>query len=441
MTPSANFATLDRNDRIVFTPEPRWVLHARVLWTHRRMLAKVTGISLLISFAIASAIPKQYKSTTSIMPPDQQSSSAMMLAALSGRLGSLGALGSLAGGLTGAHSSADLFIDLLRSGTVSSHLIDRFNLQHVYRKRYRIDTAKHLAHLTKITEDKKSGVITIEVEDTDRERARNLAQGYLDELNQLVVQTNTSAAHRERVFIEQRLHTVQADLEGAELKLSRFSSDSNAIDIKEQTRAMVDAGAHVQAELIVEQSGLQSLKQIYGDANIRVRETEARISSLQAQLARMTGSSAGPIGESQLKSGSNGEQNSDSAELYPPLRALPLLAVPYADLYRRVQVQEAVFQLLTQQYETARIEQAKDVPPVNVIDPPGIPEKKSFPPRVWVTLLLTFVTVACTSTTLLARHYWFALSDTDPRKELAAEVILVLRRRTRMFFAFGRGAV
>ena len=440
MTPSTAFATHDRDDPIVLAPEPRWVLHARVLWTHRRMLAKVTGISFLISFAIAFAIPKQYKSTTSIMPPDQQSSSAMMLAALAGHLGSLGALGSLAGGLTGAHSSADLFINLLRSGTVSSHLIDRFNLQHVYRKRYRIDTAKHLAHLTKITEDKKSGVITIEVEDTDRERARNLAQGYLDELNQLVMQTNTSAAHRERVFIEQRLHTVQEDLEDAELKLSQFSSDSNAIDIKEQTRAMVDAGARVQAELIVEQSGLEALKQIYGDGNIRVRESEARISSLQARLAHMTGSPAGPISENQPGSGSNAEQNSDSTELYPPLRALPRLAVPYADLYRRVQVQEAVFQLLTQQYESARIEEAKDVPPVIVIDPPGIPEKKSFPPRLWVTLLLTFLTVACTSATLLARHYWLAISDGDPRKEFATEVIPVLRRRARMFFVFGRGA-
>jgi uncharacterized protein involved in exopolysaccharide biosynthesis len=103
-------------------------------------------------------------------------------------------------------------------------------------------------------------------------------------------------------------------------------------------------------------------------------------------------------------------------------------------------VQEAVFQLLTQQYETARIEEAKDVPPVNVIDLPGIAEKKSFPPRLWVTLFLTFFAFACTSVFLLTRHYWFAISDDDPRKELAAEVVPVLRRRVRSIFALGRGA-
>ncbi len=143
-----------------------------------------------------------------------------------------------------------------------------------------------------ITEDKKSGVITIVVEDRSRVRARDLAQGYLDELNNLVTQTNTSTAHRERVFIEQRLSAVRTNLEDAELQLSQFSSKSSAIDIQEQTRAMVDAGARVQAELLVEQSGLQSLRQIYGDGNVRVRETEARIASLQDELAKMTGSSA-----------------------------------------------------------------------------------------------------------------------------------------------------
>ena len=101
----------------------------------------------------------------------------MMLAALAGHSEGLGSLSGLASGLLGAHSSTDLFMELLHSSSVSDHLIDRFNLQQVYHKRYRIDTAKRLAHNTKITADKKSGVITIEVEDTDPARARDLAKG------------------------------------------------------------------------------------------------------------------------------------------------------------------------------------------------------------------------------------------------------------------------
>jgi uncharacterized protein involved in exopolysaccharide biosynthesis len=440
MTPNASYATVERDEPIRLAAQPRWVVHAGLLWKHRRMLARVTAISLVVSLGIAFAIPKQYTAVTSIMPPDQQSSSALTLAALSGHLGNLGALSSLVGGLPGSHSSAELFIDLLRSGTVSDHLIDRFNLQHVYFKRYRVDAAKRLAHLTKITENKKSGVITIEVEDTDRERARDMTQAYLDELNQLVTRTSTSAARRERVFIEERLHQVKASLEDAEMNLSQFSSNTSAIDIKEQTRAMVDAGARVQAQLMVEQSSLQSLRQIYGDGNVRVRESEARISSLQAQLAKMTGSSAPLPAADAHNPGTNSDSTGDKAALYPPLRQLPRLAVPYADLYRSVQVQEAVFQLLTQQYETARIEEAKDVPAVNVIDPPGIPEKKSFPPRLLLSLLLTLLSFASAASFILLRHYWSAMAQGDPRRELAGEVLPVLRHRVRSILRLQRGA-
>jgi capsule polysaccharide export protein KpsE/RkpR len=421
--------------------QPNWAVRATLLWKHRRILIRVTAISLVVSLCIAFAIPKRYKAVTRIMPPDQQGSGAMMLAALTARAGSgLGALSSLAGGLLGARTTTALFIDLLHSGTVSGHLIDRFDLKHVYHKRYRIDTAKRLARNTSITDDKKSGVITIEVEDTSPARARDLAQGYLDELNKLVVQTSTSSAHQERVFIEQRLHAVEADLERAQLDLSEFSSRNSTIDIKEQTRAMVDAGARVQAELLVAQSGLESLRQLYGDGNVRVRETRARIATLQDELAKMTGSAAPLPQDAATVGGPASETASDKQELYPPLRQLPRLAVPYADLYRRVRVQETVFELLTQQYEMARIEEAKDVPVVSVIDPPGLPEKKSFPPRLLVALLLTAISFAVTSALILFNERWLKMDPDDPRKALASEVLSVLRKRTRSLLTSGRGA-
>lgn len=442
-------ATLDQVEAVA-EASPRWLIHAAILWQHRRALARLTALSLLVSLAVAFLIPKQYKSSASIMPPDPPNPSAAMLAALAGHLGGVGAL-SLASALPGGHSSGELFIDLLRSGTVSDHLIDRFDLQHVYHKRYRVDTAKRLARLTKITENKKSGVITIEVEDTSRERARALTQAYLDELNRLVVRTNTSSAHRERVFIEQRLHDVQASLEDAEIRLSRFASDSTAIDIKEQTHAMLDAGSRTQAELMIEQSSLDGLRQMYGDSNVRVRESEARIASLQAQLSRMAGSSSANAADSAADPPRNESGDAtrtaprnaalvrDPAPLYPSLRQLPQLAVPYADLYRSVQEQEILSQLLAQQYETARIEEAKDIPAVNIIDSPGLPEKKAFPPRLLLALLLTFLSFAAASSFLLVRHYWISRSPLDPRRQFAHDVASVLRRRLGFVLPPARG--
>jgi uncharacterized protein involved in exopolysaccharide biosynthesis len=430
---------IEKNEQTLAVQQAHWAVRTMLLWKHRRMLARVTIISLIVSLGIAFVIPRRYKSGASIMPPDQQSSGAMMLAALASHSASLGGLGGIAGSLLGGHTTTAIFIDMLKSGTVSGRLIDRFNLQHVYRKRYRIDAAKHLAHCTSIMENKKSGVITIEVQDENPARARDLAQGYLDELNKLLTRTSTSAAHRERVFIEQRLRTVRADLERAQLELSDFSSRTSTVDIKEQTHAMVDAGARLQGELLVAKSGLESLRQIYGDGNVRVRETEARIASLQRELNKMTGSSA-PLIQKVAGEGSAASDLGDKGELYPPLRQLPRLAVPYADLYRQVRIQETVYELLTQQYEMARIEEAKDVPVVSVIDSPGVPEKKSFPPRLLLTLGLTFLSFIATATWILARDHWSKFDPSDPLKLLADEVLPVLRKRSHTIFASWRGA-
>src|SRR5580692_2012961 len=394
---------------------PNWVTNVAVLWDRRRTLLHVAAIALGLSLVIAFVIPKRYESTARIMPPENSNSGTAMLAALAGRsLGGLDGLGSLAASFLGAHGTSALFVDLLRSSTVTGDLIDRFGLQKAYHKRYRVDTAKYLARHTSIADDKKSGVITVTVTDTDPRRARDLAQGYLDELNMLVNRTSTSSAHRERMFIERRLDAVKNELEHAQEALSDFSSTHSTIDIHEQTRAMVDAGAKVEGELVATQGELDSLRQIYGDSNIRVRSAEARIADLKRVLAKMGGTSE------QLSPAGGTAESGDSTtgtvadELYPPLRQLPRLAVPYADLYRTVKVQETVFELLTQQYELARIEEAKDVPVVSVIDPPGVPEMKYFPKRKTLIIVLTILSFIFTGVFVLLRNSWNRVAGDDP---------------------------
>ena len=398
-----------------------WAVRALFLWGHRRLLIRVTAISLLLSVVLSFfVIPKSYTAVATIMPPDSGSAGSMLISALSSK-GGLGALGGLASSLLHDHSSTALYVSLLESGNIADHLINRFDLRKVYHKRYYVDAAKHLAHETKISDDKKSGVITVKVEDVDPVRARDLAQAYLDELNRLVNQTSTSSARQERIFIEQRLHSVQNDLENAQIQLSDFSSKNTTVDITAQTRAMVDVGARLEGEIVAERSGLESLRQVYTDDNPHVQQVEARIGVLQNELNKLAGSSTSAVPS---------ESSPQSAgELYPPLRQLPRLAVRYTDLYRRVKVEEAIFELLTQQYEMARLEEAKDVPVVRVIDSPGIPEKKSFPPRVILSGVLTLLAFAATAAFLLLREGWANVDNGDPRKRLAEAVTGSIRRR------------
>jgi capsule polysaccharide export protein KpsE/RkpR len=380
----------------------------------------------VIAFGLVFLIPKEYQATARIMPPEHSGSDTAMFAALAGRALGADGLGSLAASLLGAHNSGALFVDLLRSGSVTGHIIDRFQLMSAYNARYRLDAAKRLARRTAILQDKKSGIITITVTDNDPVKARDMAQAYLDELNILVNRTSTSSAHQERMFIERRLETVKRDLDRAELAMSDFSSTHTTIDIREQTRATVDAASKLEAELVVTQGELKSLQQIYGDQNVRVRAAEARLANLKREMGKLGGTSADlPLDADHTSQNDTSAGDPDPIS-YPSLRQLPRLAVPYANLYRTVRVQQNVFELLTQQYEVARIQEAKDIPVVSVIDAPGIPEKKSFPRRKLLTLIMTFIVVAATSVWLILREHWNHLSVHDPRRIFASEVFATL---------------
>jgi uncharacterized protein involved in exopolysaccharide biosynthesis len=390
---------------------PNWVINLGTLFDRRRFLFRTAIVSLLVSGIFAFVLPKQYESTARIMPPDNAGNSTAMLAALAGRAsGGLGGLGSAAGALLGGRSSSALFIELLQSRSVADKIIDRFHLQEVYSKRYRIDTVKYLAKRTAVTEDKKSGVVTLTVTDVDPERSRAIAQTYLDELNSAVTRSNTSSARREREFIEKRLVSVRAELQDAQVALSAFSSTNTTLDIKEQTHAMVDAASRLQAQKIVGESELASLTQIYGDDNVRVRAARARIVELQHELKQMSGSGSAAT-------------DAVAADDYPSLRQLPRLAVPYANLYRRVRIEETVYELLSQQYEMARIGEAKDTPIVSVIDAPQLAEKKSSPARLLLILALTSVSLLAASAYVLIRNWWDQIDSSDPKKELAQRMV------------------
>jgi Chain length determinant protein len=128
MSPTVMTSSPHETEQVLAAPPANWVIHATLLWKYRQTLARVTVVALIVSLGIAFIIPKRYKAVTSIMPPDQQGSGAMLLAALAGRSGGLGGLGGLAGGLFSGHPTTALYENLLESGTVGGHLIDRFHL-------------------------------------------------------------------------------------------------------------------------------------------------------------------------------------------------------------------------------------------------------------------------------------------------------------------------
>jgi uncharacterized protein involved in exopolysaccharide biosynthesis len=395
----------------------------RLLWEQRRFLLRWTVIGLVVSLVVTFLIPSRYEATTELMPPDNQSgggAAALLAAAATGRSGSGSGLAGLAGDLLGTKNSGALFVGILSSRTVQDRLVEEFDLRREYWDSKMEDARTDLAKHTGVTEDRKSGIISVSVWDHNPQKAAAMAGAYVKELDRLVAQVSTSAARRERIFLEDRLHAVKQDLDASAVKFSEFASKNTAIDIPAQGKAMVEAAANLQGQLIFAESELHGLEAIYTDQNVRVKALRARVSELRSQLGKLGG-----------ESGSAGALTSKSdPSQYPSIRQLPVLGVTYADLYRRTKIQETVFELLTQQYELAKVQEAKEIPSVKVLDAAVVPTKKSFPPRGAFTAVgaVLFFLGACAW--IFANRTYAAIDPQDPRKLLAEEVALTLKARS-----------
>ncbi len=370
-------------------------------------------IGTVLSIALALLLPKRYEATARLMPPDNQVNP--ILSMLMGGMGDKLA-GVASSGLLGMKTTGGLFVGVLGSRTIEDKLIEKFDLRKVYGDDYWEDARKDLEAHTQVEEDKKSGIIAIKVRDKDADRASKMAAAYVEELNRLLAEVSTSSARRERIFIEGRLKDVTADLNAASEKFSRFASKNSALDIKEQTVVMVGAAADLQGQLIAAQSELQGLSQIYGPENVRVRAVNAKIASLRRELQKM----AGPT---------DPDKSDQPDALYPSIRKLPLLGVEWANLYRDTKVQEKVLELLTQQYEMAKIQEVKETPAVKVLDEPVKPQKKVWPPRRGIVLGGLLFSVLIAFGWLLLTKRWAETPESAPGKQFILTVIGVLRLR------------
>jgi len=293
-------------------------------------------------------------------------------------------------------------------------LVERFDLKNYYEERLLEDACKDLDGDTHILENPKNGQISITVLAKSPVLASKIAQGYVDELDHLVELDSTSEARRERIFLEGRLKELKQDLDDSSKALSQFATENTALDVASQGKAMIDSSLRLQAELASARSAEAGLQQEYSEDNVRVRAANARIEELQRQLNIINGQS----GKGALRA------DIDQSGL-PSISALPSLGANYEDLARRVKVDEAVWENLTKQYEMAKVQEAKEIPVVRVLDRANIPERRTSPVRRAIVMsgaMLSFL-IACISVNVA--FYWETMDVEDERKKLVLDAVHV----------------
>ena len=351
-----------------------------VLLKRKKMIFLIVFFAIVLSVIVSLSLPKMYTATARILPPQESGSGLSGLLSQGG-----GVLGGLAGSLMGGKTTSDLYVGILKSRTVADILIKKFNLKDLYDNKYKEDVYKKLAKRTSIQVSRKDQIISISVEDRDPRRAADMANIYVDALDRINRSVNITEGHRKRVFLETRLKEVKKDLSGAETDLKEFQENYKVVAIEEQARAAIEGAARIKGEIIAAQTELEVLKEFGTEKQNEAIMLKSRISELSNQLAKIE---VGNPGKDILQLGKIDKENSN---FYIPFNELPALGMQLARLMRQAKIQEKVFELVTSQYELAKIEEAKDVNTIQILDRAVPPERKSKPKRRLIVMLSTVI--------------------------------------------------
>lgn len=326
----------------------------------KRLVAAVTGVGAILGLAIALLIPPTFTARTTLLPPQQSQSASSAVAA------SLGALAATAG-LAGAFKAPEeLYVGLLKSDSVANDLVQRFNLKDRYDAKLAQDARRALADRVRFTPDRKSSLITVEVDDKDPAFAAQLANAYVEELRKLMTRIAVTDAQQRRLYFEQQIEKSKADLARAEMAVKQAQEKSGLISLDAQTQTSIATAAQLRAQIVAREVQVRSLQPYAGPENPELRRLLSELAGLRSQLAKIEN---GP-GEAAVANGPDGAQ-----------------ALANVRVFRELKYQEAIYSAMLQQLQLAKADEARDAPLIQQVDAAQPPERKSKPRRAVIVLV------------------------------------------------------
>jgi tyrosine-protein kinase Etk/Wzc len=335
-----------------------------VLAKRKLMIVGVTVAAAIVSIVYTLLQPDIYTAATRVLPPQQSQS------AVAGLLGQLGGLGGMAGGSLGIKNPNDLYVAMLKSRTIADNIISRFDLRALYKTSTSSATRAALAGNSTITAGK-DGLITIEFDDYQPQRAAAIANAYVAELDKLTQTLAVTEAARRRLFFERQLQQAKTGLMQAEIAARTALANAGVAMVGEQGKSIIESTARLRAQATAKEVQIAAMKGYASDRNPELFQAQQELAAIRLQLAKLEGATARGGG---VESGKGDVQGMKSASLL-----------------RDMKYNEALFELLAKQYELAKIEEAKDAAIVQVVDPAIPPDRKSKPKRSEVVIAFTLV--------------------------------------------------
>lgn len=339
-----------------------------LLFARRKLLVVTAFVGAVAATTYAFLAPKWYMATLTVVQSQQsQNNAAMSLAS------------KLPVSLDMIPTDVMRIQAVLTSASVTDQVIDKFKLDAYYGTDYRELTRKTLWSHCSTGVDRKAGVVSLSCEDTDPKRAMQLAEYFGEVGNQVFGRVSVSSAREERVFLESQVEKARQDVDDSSKKLRDFQEAHKIIDLPEQSKAVISAMASIKGELISKQLELSYLTSFSARTEASVVQLQQQIAIMQSKLKQLEDAeqlslAAGSAGSAHAGSGSD-------SEFFPGAMSVPALRLQLEDLMREQKIRETVFSLMTQRYEMARVDEARDTSTFQILDHPTLPTHQSRPKK------------------------------------------------------------
>lgn len=365
----------------------------------KRLIGIATGAVALGALIVALLLTPIFTARTTLLPPSSQQQGGGSAAALA----ALGALGGVAGGFA-PKTPDDLYIALLKSDSVQRALATQFDLYTRYDAKTYEALRKTFPRYVRVSADKKSGLITVEVDDEDPKFAADLANAYSTEITKLLGRLAVSEAQQRRVFFDQRLKETKDSLVKAEQALRAVQEKSGMVVLDQQAEAIIKAVAELKAKIVEREVKLRVLRTTATAQNPDVQLLSSELAALRSELSRMEAA----VPPSAAASG-----------IDIPIGNLPAASVDYVRAMREVKFQESLLAGMLRQFEIARLDEAKEGPVLQQVDMAVPPDYKSKPSRALIVLGGTMLALLLSSLYVIVRGYRQSVRDQDPERAQA----------------------
>ena len=354
------------------------------LWRRRTLIVGVTAAAAVLSIVISLTLPIWFMAQTRLLLP-ARSGSGLLSGAILGSLPS--SASSILGGVTGDYQR---YLSILSSRTVKESVAERFNLVEVY------DVADSEAPLHAAVEvlngnidfvvDEEYNHLSVLVFDQDRERAADMANFFVEELNRLNATLASQSAGAFRRYVEQRYEGTEAELDSVMYALSALQERYGVLDLQTQGEVFYTGMTEMRMGIFEAEVAYERLLSMYGEEHSAVQSARQAVRAARSKY--------------------NAAMEGRERVLPVPQDSLPRVARQFVDLQQQQLVLTKIIEFTRPVLEEARLEEQRKIEAVQVVDVATPPVKKARPRRSIIVIASTASGFLLASMYVLLLAWW-----------------------------------